>query len=743
MMAIAEHQLSVGNRRLRLRARGDVRAVRVAFSGQSGHVLKDPVTLEMFHLTAEEFFLFEQLKRPISLGQLQSEFERQFPPRRVSVETLQGYLNQLHDCGLLVSEATGQGEQLVQRASRRRRSEWLQNAGRVLAIRFPGFDATRTLDWLYPKCRWLFSRGMLIVAVAMVLYAGAIVVGHAGEVAARLPSLGVLLEPRHLLLLVATIGGVKLLHELGHALACKHFGGRCHEMGVLLLVFAPSLYCDVSDVWRLPNKWHRMAVSAAGMAVELVLAALATIAWWHTQPGLLNIWCLNIVMVCSVGTLLVNANPLLRYDGYYLLADLVEVPNLGSRARGLVGRMLRHWLLAEPAEVDPLLGPGRQRGLVAYSLAAKIYLAAVLGGIFIVLAKLAQPHHLQNLVYTVALVALIGYTAPAMLSWWRWLRNPTVRARLRRLRLTVLTSTVAGAVAGVLFWPVAGQVAAPVVLVPADSQPLLATASGELRFAVQPGSHVRAGEVVAQLVDPATELALAEQTARCREHQLRREQLLALRVLDDRAGEQLPTVEAALADAEAQLAEQRREAERLVLLAPRAGQVIAPPDRPRHTGRWDSAAESQLARWSGSPLATRNLGCWIESGTMLCAVADPARLEAWVAVDEADIAEVHPGQQVRLLLEQLPGRVLDGKVVEVARRSTCDGSGQPDRPAASLASALRNEPARCYHVVRVALDASDALLLVGARGQAKVETSNTTLSAIAARFLRRTFRLPW
>ena len=109
-----------------------------------------------------------------------------------------------------------------------------------------------------------------------------------------------LVDPRNLPWLLLAIGGVKVLHEFGHALVCKHFGGEVHEMGFMLLVFSPCLYCDVSDAWRMPNKWHRIAISAAGMLVELVLASLATIVWWYAVPGLVQLVALNIMIICSV-----------------------------------------------------------------------------------------------------------------------------------------------------------------------------------------------------------------------------------------------------------------------------------------------------------------------------------------------------------------------------------------------------------------------------------------------------------
>ena len=96
-----------------------------------------------------------------------------------------------------------------------------------------------------------------------------------------------------------TMAVVKVLHEFGHGLSCKHFGGECHELGAMMLVFTPALYCNVSDSWMLPNKWHRAAIGAAGMYVELFLASIATFLWWFSQPGLLNSICLSIMFICS------------------------------------------------------------------------------------------------------------------------------------------------------------------------------------------------------------------------------------------------------------------------------------------------------------------------------------------------------------------------------------------------------------------------------------------------------------
>ncbi len=722
-MTIARNDpLSAIDRPQMLRARSDVAVTPVSFSGQSAYVLKDPLTLELFHLTAEEHFLFQSLQQTTSLGQLRRDFEQRFAPRRVTHQALQQGLNHLYGQGLLLGEAPAQGQELLERGLRRRRSERLQSCLQLLSFRVGRVDATRLVDSLYEKIRGLFSLPALLFALGAMFYACWILLAQGQEVFARLPSLAELAGPRYWLLWLATIVAVKVIHELAHATTCHHFGGRCHEMGVLLLAFIPCLYCDVTDVWRLANKWHRIAVSSAGMVAELVIASIALIAWWHTEPGLLQTWCLSLVVVCSVGTLLVNINPLLRYDGYYILSDLVEVPNLSGRSQGLLPAALKRWLLGELRPEDPLLSPRQRRGLLIYAVATRVYMTLVLLSIFAVLIAWAGPYRLENFVATVGVFVLVGMLGRPLLAVWRMLRNPSLRARLRGLRVFLLGASIAAALVFFFYWPIGRTISGPVVFVPVEGHAVYASTAGELRFAVAPGTQVSQGEVIARLAEPDLEMALVEQQGEREVRRVRYEQLHSLRAWDVRASQLLPTAQAALADAESQLEQLRLKGEELVITAPASGVVVAPPER-------EHAKEdtSLLPRWSGSPLDPRNRGSWIEPGTVFCMIANPGRLEALLAIGQADVPEVRPGQMVRIRLDLAPMRVLTGEVLQVGRRAL-PSSGSGFQPT---------------HMIQVRLEEQDALLLVGARGTAKIEASRSTLGMILASAFRRMFRMPW
>ncbi|MGE5193155.1 MAG: hemolysin D, partial [Deltaproteobacteria bacterium] len=340
------------DRPLALRRRPDVFAVPQMFSGQRLWALKDPVTLRYFHLRDEEYWVFQALDGHASLAGIQRNFEKNFAPRRLTLSHLQTFLGMLHQEGLILAEAPGQAGELLDRAGKLKRQKLLAALSNVLAIRFRGIDPQRFLDWILFRFGWLISAWSVALGAFVVVAAVALVLTKFDAVLARMPDVDSFLTPTTVIWLTVAMALVKILHELGHGLTCRFFGAECHELGLMFLVFTPCLYCNVSDSWMLESKWRRAAIGAAGVGVELVLAAACTLLWWFSEPGLLNSLCLNVMLICSAGTLLFNGNPLMRYDGYYILADLVEVPNLSQAATATIRELLGDWLLGIPARPE-------------------------------------------------------------------------------------------------------------------------------------------------------------------------------------------------------------------------------------------------------------------------------------------------------------------------------------------------------------------------------------------------------
>ena len=195
---------------------------------------------------------------------------------------------------------------------------------------------------------------------------------------------------------------VKIIHEFGHGLTAKHFGGEVHEMGILFLVLTPALYCDVTDSWLLPNKWKRIWISAAGIYVECFLASIATFVWWYSTPGLLNSLAMATMFICSVNTIMFNANPLLRYDGYYVMADWLEIPNLRIKSTQFFAYLVQEKVLGLEIPVQSYMPRSRRILFVTYAVASYIYRWFVTFAILWFLSQVLKPYKLESVSYLLA-----------------------------------------------------------------------------------------------------------------------------------------------------------------------------------------------------------------------------------------------------------------------------------------------------------------------------------------------------
>jgi putative peptide zinc metalloprotease protein len=296
---------------------------------------------------------------------------------------------------------------------------------------------------------------------------------------------------------------------------------------------------------------------------------------------------------------------------------------------------------------------------------------------------------------------------------------------MKKPRLAVLGAALAAVAALVLFLPVGHTVDGRAVLVPGNARAVYATVAGELVNTIEPGTTVKAGDIVAKLRNPQLELAVAKHAGEFAVKRVHFEQLNTLRAIESRLSTQLPTAQAELQDTAAQLAQFHRREDGLIVRAPIAGVVISAPSQE------EKPEIAHLARWSGSPLEARNQQAWVEPGTVLCTVGDPTKLSALVTIDERDVAEVQTGESVRILLASAPVRILTGTVKEVASRATRPSQDEPQTSAARR------------HVVEVELNAADGESLIGTSGIAKIEAHRTTLAGLAVDYVKRRLRMPW
>jgi putative peptide zinc metalloprotease protein len=313
---------------------------------------------------------------------------------------------------------------LFRRVQREENRERWRNLSPI-AFRVPLFDPDAFLSRWQPWVRPLFSRTSALIWCAVMLAAGVAAAKHAPELAAAGRSL---FEPASLVALWFVFPVVKALHELGHGFAVKRWGGEVHEMGILFLVFMPLPYVDASAASAFPEKRRRMLVGAAGIAVELFLAAIATLVWIAVEPGVVRHVAFAVMLVGGLSTLLFNGNPLLRFDGYYVLADAIEIPNLASKGNQYLGAIARRWILGLRHVRPRETAPGEPAWLVGYAIASFAYRIIVLLGIALYLAE-----HFFVIGVTLALAVLLARIAMPLLRHLSYvLTDPVVGERRGR-----------------------------------------------------------------------------------------------------------------------------------------------------------------------------------------------------------------------------------------------------------------------------------------------------------------------
>lgn len=744
MPTLSDSIVSSSSRIHAVRVRPDLKARRQRYQGRVYWVVKDPVGLQYYRFEEEEFAILQMLDGNVSLEEIAEQFEAEFPPQTIRVEELQNFLGMLYRSGLVISDTRGQGVQLKKRYDERRKKELLGSLSNVLAIRFKGFDPELILNAMYPWVRWFFSTPALICCLLLSLSAATLVAVQFDVFQSRLPSFQTFFSAQNWLLIAGVLGVTKVIHEFGHGLSCKHFGGECHEMGVMFLVLTPCLYCNVSDSWMLPNRWHRAAIGAAGMYLEVVIASVCTFIWWFSEPGFLNYLCLNVMFVSSVSTILFNANPLLRYDGYYILSDVLEIPNLRQKANAILTRKMRKWCLGLEEQEDPFL-PKRNQALFAfYTVAAFFYRWFILLSILFFLNKIFEPYGLKVIGQMIALVSIWGLIFMPLQKMYKFLKVPGSLRKVKKLRVYATLLVLVSLISGLLLIPFPSSVMCSFELRPRGAASVYVEVEGVLsELLVEPGQQVEAGQLLAKLENIDLEIDVARLHGEQDAALAQLESLKHVQFRDERASLQMDLTRKQYESITEQLEQKTKDMQRLELRAPIAGTIIPPP---KH--RESSVDERlQLASWSGTPLQKKNLGATLQPDgqrDLFCQVGDPDRWDAVLVLNQRDLDWVHGGEEVRLMFEESPYHVFVSKIqriasdeLEAVSPQLASTSGGPVPAQADPDGVVR--PLDTSYQADVPLDNSLGLMRNGLTGQARIKTAPRTLAKRLYRYLSRTF----
>ena len=526
------------------------------YRGERWYLLQDPASGRVHRFTPAARLVIAAMDGRRTVADLWGLARRRMGEDAPTQDDMIQLLGQLHASDLLRTDAAPDALEVIERGQRqeaaKRRSAWAN----PMAIRLPLVDPGRFLDRGQGLWRRLWGWPGALLWLLAVVPALLLLPGHAAELGSNMADR--VLQADNLLLLLLVFPVVKALHELGHATATRARGGEVHDMGLMLLVMMPVPYVDASAASVLPSRWQRALIGAAGMIVELFLAALAFYVWLAVEPGLVRAVCFNVMVVAGVSTLVFNANPLLRYDGYYILSDLAEFPNLGQRAARYWGYLLQRHLLRVRDAVSPAHTRGERAWLGWYGLASAIYRVFVTLAIALFIGG--------QYFFAGVVLALWAVGAMVGLPLLRAIRHLQTHATLRERRgriAAVAGAVLLGAAALATWLPLPQRAQAEgVVWLPEQAVLRTAVAGFVSRLAVAPGSTVHAGQTLVQRVDPVLSARIRGLEARVAEleashsveyvvdlarAQIVREQLLAAQAALGRAREQaaaLPVVAA-------------------------------------------------------------------------------------------------------------------------------------------------------------------------------------------------------
>jgi len=497
-VSLAPAQTELERRKMvRVRLRADLEIKRHRYEGRTHFIIKDPVSLRYYRLKEHEHFLLGFMDGKQSLSDAQKAYERHYRPDRLRLEDLEAFAQQLIRAGLAQNESPAAGRQLYERKAKRQRMELLQRFTNLLYIKIPVFDPDRMLKAMVPHLSFIFTTTFFVASLVLMLSALGLVLFNFDTFLAKLPSYYEFFSFKTVMYLWLALGVVKVIHEFGHGLSCRNYGGEVHEMGFLLLCFSPALYANVSDAWTLPNKWHRIIISAAGIYVELVIAAIATFIWWNTpaNPFVHNL-SLSLMVVCSVSTVVFNGNPFMRYDGYYVVADWLEIPNLRDRANKYLTNLFNEQALGIEVPPEPYMETGRKILFVSYAIISYVYRWIVTFSILFFLYNFLKPYKLEVISQALTLASAVSMVGWPIFNMGRSLYRRGRIPDMKSWRVAVTTCVALTLVAVFFLVPLPVNRLRGIALVvpqPEGTPKLYATQPGKLEVL-----HVRTGQSVVQ-----------------------------------------------------------------------------------------------------------------------------------------------------------------------------------------------------------------------------------------------------
>jgi len=779
------------------RLRRDLTVSRLETANGGFLIVKHPVSGRFYRFKEAERFIAEQLDGETPLDDIRERTEARFGAS-LGADTLNAFVKNLDKIGLLETGKSAEKQDPARRTRIR---------GNLLYLRLALFDPDRLLTRIVPRLGFLFTRRFLVLSGVPILLAFAITFANTREIAGDLPRL---YQASAILPFLALILVVASIHELAHGLTCKHFGGEVHELGFMMMYFQPAFYCNVSDAWLFPEKSKRLWVGFAGPYLELVLWALATIAWRLTEPDTWINYAALIAMTLSGLRSFLDFNPFVKLDGYYLLSDYLELPNLRRRSFKYVGDGVKR-LLGFGRKLRAYISERERRIYLVYGLVATVSSLSLLSFGLVRLGSYLIDNH-----QPMALLFLVTYTG--LRSGRRFRRlfgqrsgRPDVdddgdvmtaqpegaadapetreaperkKNRRRSWRREITWGALAAAGLAVLFLVhLQLRIAGPFTVLPEENADVRAAVEGIIEeIRVQEGDLVKAGDVIARLVDKdlraellktqaqvrearanlrklqagttaeslavaKASVAKAEDAAKFGQGKLARSKLLferqALSPQEfEAAQEQAATADNGLVEARSEL--------RVLLRGNRPEEIEASKAQLDRLEAQQRFLETQLGLLDVVSPATgvvatparelkEMLGQFVAKGALIAKVYAVKTVTAQMVITEKEIGDIQVGQQVVLKSRAYPDRVFHGTVTTIATAAeglpSATAEAAAGKPGSGGGTSVRN------FVVTTQIENHAGLLKPGMTGLAKVLGGDRRVVDLVKRRLTHTFKV--
>ncbi len=465
----------------------DVRFYPRQLRGRTWFLVTDPLSQKQLLIDQPAYLFLRHLERGDPVGVALSTLAGQ--GHDLTEHDILSLITHLVNSGLVRGEKSTDARSIGESQASSNRARRLQQWLTPFSIRLPIVDPDRILNKLMPLARYVFTLPVLMATIVLFIITALQVIEHWRAIELHWTTR--FTDPGNVLWVLVVYPLVKVLHELGHGLAAKRWGAEVHEMGIMLLVFMPVPYVDASSSNLFSLGRHRMTVAAAGILVELILSSLAILCWLPTEPGLLKDILFNVAVIGGISTLLFNGNPLLRFDGYYVLSDALQIPNLGPRASAYLGYLFRRYILGLDSS-PPASGKGDAGWLFVYGVASGIYrtilsitIALYVAGKFFIFGVLLA---LWFILFSVAR------------PWLNAIRRTTLQIRSQRkmVRAVVTTGILVIVLPTLIFTvPIPRSTVAYGLIVPSDTATVRADTDGFIiAVAAKNGTQVTAGETL-------------------------------------------------------------------------------------------------------------------------------------------------------------------------------------------------------------------------------------------------------